>query len=54
MKELPKNKIPITVALSLKMLSIVDDFAQKQNVSRSAYIGQALMDKIKKDMVKGG
>ena len=49
MTDLPKNKVPVSISLSLDLLYEVDDFAYYKNQTRSSYIVEAIQEKIQKD-----
>jgi len=45
-KNLPKNKVPVTVGIPFDLLRQVDEKAYDENLSRSEYVVQALKEKI--------
>jgi metal-responsive CopG/Arc/MetJ family transcriptional regulator len=49
MIKIPKNRVPVSIAIPFDLLVLIDENANKQGCSRSDYVVQALKDKVELD-----
>jgi len=49
MKEILKNKIPVSISISPQLLIQIDEVIKNEETSRSDFIRAAIVEKIRKD-----
>lgn len=48
MAKVLKNKVPVSVGIPFYLLTKVDEMAEKEDISRSDFVVQAIIEKIEK------
>jgi metal-responsive CopG/Arc/MetJ family transcriptional regulator len=49
MKDLPRNRIPVSTSIPFNLLAEVDEKSKLKNKSRSEYIVEAIQEKIARE-----
>lgn len=46
MSKLPTNRVPVSIGVPFNFLPLIDEFANKEGLSRSEFVLQAVKEKV--------